>query len=69
MTTNTLARPPPSLSLWCSEKRKLLVNVLSPIQCSLHGRKCTVIVEPKINQSQPDFIKSRSGYVLAVPGQ
>ncbi|KAK5906295.1 hypothetical protein CgunFtcFv8_002177 [Champsocephalus gunnari] len=51
-----------------SEKRKLQVNITSPIQCSMNGRKCTVIVEPKINQSQPDFTKSRSGYILAVPG-
>ncbi|XP_068610938.1 unconventional myosin-Id [Brachionichthys hirsutus] len=56
------------LSHFKSEKRKLQVNVASPIQCSMNGRKCTVIVEPKINQSQPDFIKSRSGYVLAIPG-
>uniref|UniRef100_A0A3Q1BLJ0 Myosin ID n=1 Tax=Amphiprion ocellaris TaxID=80972 RepID=A0A3Q1BLJ0_AMPOC len=49
-------------------KRKLQVNIASPIQCSMNGRKCTVIVEPKINQSQPDFTKSRSGYILAVPG-
>ncbi|XP_075890997.1 unconventional myosin-Id [Nelusetta ayraudi] len=56
------------LSHFKSEKRRLQVNVASPIQCSLHGRKSTVIVEPKINQSQPDFIKSRSGYILAVPG-
>ena len=52
----------------CSEKRKLQVNIASPIQCSMNGRKCTIIVEPKINQSQPDFTKSRSGYILAVPG-
>ncbi|AWP18074.1 putative unconventional myosin-Id [Scophthalmus maximus] len=51
-----------------SEKRKLQVNVASPIQCSMNGRKCTIVVEPKINQSQPDFTKSRSGYILAVPG-
>uniref|UniRef100_A0A8C9XW92 Unconventional myosin-Id n=1 Tax=Sander lucioperca TaxID=283035 RepID=A0A8C9XW92_SANLU len=56
------------LSHFKSEKRKLQVNVVSPIQCSMSGRKCTVIVEPKINQSQPDFTKSRSGYILAVPG-
>ncbi|KAM4524857.1 unconventional myosin-Id isoform 1-T1 [Odontesthes bonariensis] len=56
------------LSHFKSEKRKLQVNVASPIQCSMNGRKCTVIVEPKINQSQPDFTKSRSGYILAVPG-
>uniref|UniRef100_A0A7N9AS18 Myosin 1D n=1 Tax=Mastacembelus armatus TaxID=205130 RepID=A0A7N9AS18_9TELE len=49
-------------------KRKLQVNITSPIQCSMNGRKCTVIVEPKINQSHPDFTKSRSGYILAVPG-
>uniref|UniRef100_A0A3Q4I2I2 Myosin ID n=1 Tax=Neolamprologus brichardi TaxID=32507 RepID=A0A3Q4I2I2_NEOBR len=49
-------------------KRKLQVNIASPIQCSMNGRKCTVIVEAKINQSQPDFTKSRSGYILAVPG-
>lgn len=51
----------------CSEKRKLQVNVVTPIQCSMNGRKCTVVVEPKINQSQPDFIRTRSGYILAVP--
>ncbi|KAK9530033.1 hypothetical protein VZT92_011569 [Zoarces viviparus] len=56
------------LSHFKSEKRKLQVNVSSPIGCSMSGRKCTVIVEPKINQSQPDFTKSRSGYILAVPG-
>ncbi|XP_077959210.1 unconventional myosin-Id [Gasterosteus aculeatus] len=56
------------LSHFKSEKRKLQVNIASPIQCSLSGSKCTVIVEPKINQSQPDFTKSRSGYILAVPG-
>ncbi|XP_062298260.1 unconventional myosin-Id [Scomber scombrus] len=56
------------LSHFKSEKRKLQVNITSPIQCSMNGRKCTVIVEPKINQSQPDFTKSRSGYILAVPG-
>lgn len=50
-----------------SERRKLQVNVNSPIHCSMKGRKCTVVVEPKINQSQPDFTKSRAGYVLAVP--
>uniref|UniRef100_A0A8C7Y2J5 Unconventional myosin-Id n=1 Tax=Oryzias sinensis TaxID=183150 RepID=A0A8C7Y2J5_9TELE len=49
-------------------KRKLQVNIASPIQCSMNGRKCTVMVEPKTNQSQPDFTKSRSGYILAVPG-
>ncbi|XP_076855311.1 unconventional myosin-Id [Brachyhypopomus gauderio] len=56
------------LSHFKSEKRKLQVNIVSPIQCSMNGRKCTVVVETKINQSQPDFTKSRSGYILAVPG-
>lgn len=56
------------LSHFKSEKRKLQVNIASPIQCSMNGRKCTVTVEPKINQSQPDFTKSRSGYILSVPG-
>ncbi|XP_015818138.3 unconventional myosin-Id [Nothobranchius furzeri] len=56
------------LSHFKSEKRKLQVNIASPIQCSMNGRKCTIIVEPKINQSQPDFTKSRSGYILNVPG-
>uniref|UniRef100_A0AAR2ITX3 Myosin ID n=1 Tax=Pygocentrus nattereri TaxID=42514 RepID=A0AAR2ITX3_PYGNA len=48
--------------------RKLQVNIVSPIQCSMNGRKCTVVVETRINQSQPEFTKSRSGYILAVPG-
>uniref|UniRef100_H3DQD6 Myosin 1D n=3 Tax=Tetraodon nigroviridis TaxID=99883 RepID=H3DQD6_TETNG len=56
------------LSHFKSEKRRLQVNVASPIQCSMNGRKCTVVVEPRINQSRPDFTKSRSGYILAVPG-
>ncbi|KAJ7987585.1 hypothetical protein DPEC_G00328000 [Dallia pectoralis] len=56
------------LSHFKSEKRKLQVNVASPIQCSMNGRKCTVVVETKINQSQPDFTKSLSGYILSVPG-
>uniref|UniRef100_A0A8C9TEP9 Myosin ID n=1 Tax=Scleropages formosus TaxID=113540 RepID=A0A8C9TEP9_SCLFO len=56
------------LSHFKSEKRKLQVSVVSPIQCSMHGRKCTIVVEPKINLSQPEFTKSRSGYILAVPG-
>ncbi|KAJ7416218.1 hypothetical protein WISP_72944 [Willisornis vidua] len=50
------------------EKRALQVTVTNPVQCSLHGRKCTVSVETKINQSQPDFTKHRSGFVLCVPG-
>ncbi|NXW92518.1 MYO1D protein, partial [Alopecoenas beccarii] len=49
-------------------KRALQVSVTNPVQCSLHGRKCTVSVETKINQSQPDFTKHRSGFVLCVPG-
>uniref|UniRef100_A0A673LX82 Unconventional myosin-Id n=1 Tax=Sinocyclocheilus rhinocerous TaxID=307959 RepID=A0A673LX82_9TELE len=56
------------LSHFKSEKRKLQVNIVSPIHCSMNGRKCTVVVETKINQSQPDFTKSRSGYILSVPG-
>ena len=62
VTHLSLSHPPHS------EKRKLQVNVVSPIQCSMNGRKCTVIVESRINQQQPDFTKSRSGYILAVPG-
>ncbi|RMC01622.1 hypothetical protein DUI87_22063 [Hirundo rustica rustica] len=50
------------------EKRALHVTVTNPVQCSLHGRKCTVSVETKLNQSQPDFTKHRSGFVLCVPG-
>ncbi|KAJ7398343.1 Unconventional myosin-Ig [Pitangus sulphuratus] len=50
------------------EKRALHISVTNPVQCSLHGRKCTVSVETRINQSQPDFTKHRSGFVLSVPG-
>uniref|UniRef100_A0A8C6IXZ2 Unconventional myosin-Id n=1 Tax=Melopsittacus undulatus TaxID=13146 RepID=A0A8C6IXZ2_MELUD len=49
-------------------KRTLQVSVTNPVQCSLHGRKCTVSVETRINQSQPDFTKHRSGFILCVPG-
>ena len=52
-----------------SEKRSLRVSVAHPVQCSLHGRKCTVSVETRIDQSQPDFAKHRSGFVLRVPGK
>ncbi|XP_059989809.1 unconventional myosin-Id isoform X6 [Lagenorhynchus albirostris] len=51
-----------------SEKRHLQVNVTNPVQCSLHGRKCTVSVETRLNQPQPDFTKNRSGFILSVPG-
>lgn len=51
-----------------SEKRHLQVNVTNPVQCSLHGKKCTVSVETKLNQPQPDFTKNRSGFILSVPG-
>ncbi|XP_074045056.1 unconventional myosin-Id isoform X2 [Macrotis lagotis] len=51
-----------------SEKRHLQVNVNNPVQCSLHGKKCTVSVETRINQPEPDFTKSRSGFTLSVPG-
>ncbi|KAL7824329.1 hypothetical protein SRHO_G00158840 [Serrasalmus rhombeus] len=57
-----------SYNVLTCEKRKLQVNIVSPIQCSMNGRKCTVVVETRINQSQPEFTKSRSGYILAVPG-
>ncbi|XP_032285144.1 unconventional myosin-Id [Phoca vitulina] len=51
-----------------SEKRYLQVNVTNPVQCSLHGKKCTVSVETRINQPEPDFTKNRSGFILSVPG-
>ncbi|KAM7137497.1 unconventional myosin-Id isoform 2-T2 [Macrochelys suwanniensis] len=51
-----------------SEKRRLQVTVTNPVQCSMHGRKCTVSVETRINQTQPDFTKNRSGFILCVPG-
>uniref|UniRef100_A0A8C3H7D3 Unconventional myosin-Id n=1 Tax=Chrysemys picta bellii TaxID=8478 RepID=A0A8C3H7D3_CHRPI len=51
-----------------SEKRHLQVSVTNPVQCSMHGRKCTVSVETRINQTQPDFTKNRSGFILCVPG-
>lgn len=52
----------------CSEKRHLQVNVTHPVQCSLHGKKCTVSVETRLNQPEPDFTKNRSGFTLSVPG-
>ncbi|XP_043359282.1 unconventional myosin-Id isoform X1 [Dermochelys coriacea] len=51
-----------------SEKRRLQVSVTNPVQCSMHGRKCMVSVETRINQTQPDFTKNRSGFILCVPG-
>lgn len=58
----------PIFSLLSSEKRHLQVNVTNPVQCSLHGKKCTVSVETRLNQPQPDFTKNRSGFILSVPG-
>ncbi|XP_032890982.1 unconventional myosin-Id [Amblyraja radiata] len=51
-----------------SEKRNFHVKASDPVQCTMHGKKCTIIVETKINQSQPDFTKTRSGFVLSWPG-
>nr|XP_033774299.1 LOW QUALITY PROTEIN: unconventional myosin-Id [Geotrypetes seraphini] len=51
-----------------SEKRHLQVNVMHPVQCSMHGKKYTITVETRINQSQPDFAKNSSGFTLCVPG-
>ncbi|XP_042332363.1 unconventional myosin-Id isoform X1 [Sceloporus undulatus] len=51
-----------------SEKRRLQVSVTNPVQCSMHGRKCTISVETKINQSEPNFTKDRAGFILCVPG-
>ncbi|CAH2302745.1 unconventional myosin-Id [Pelobates cultripes] len=50
-----------------SEKRRLPVTVSHPVQCSQHGKSCSITVETKINQSPPHFTKSRSGYTLSVP--
>lgn len=44
------------------------MNVTNPVQCSLHGKKCTVSVETRLNQPEPDFTKNRSGFILSVPG-
>ncbi|KAJ8783912.1 hypothetical protein J1605_008955 [Eschrichtius robustus] len=60
--------PEDGLLLPSSEKRHLQVNVTNPVQCSLHGKKCTVSVETRLNQPQPDFTKNRSGFILSVPG-
>uniref|UniRef100_A0A8D2LFE7 Myosin ID n=1 Tax=Varanus komodoensis TaxID=61221 RepID=A0A8D2LFE7_VARKO len=51
-----------------SEKRLLHVSITNPVQCSLHGRKCTISVETRINQSEPNFIRNRTGFLLSVPG-
>ncbi|XP_053569259.1 unconventional myosin-Id-like [Bombina bombina] len=50
-----------------SEKRRLQVTVSHPVQCSQHGKSCSIAVETKINQSQPSFTKSRTGFTLIVP--
>ncbi|XP_018093573.1 unconventional myosin-Id-like isoform X1 [Xenopus laevis] len=50
-----------------SERRPLQVTVSHPIQCRQHGRSCSITVETKINQSQPQFTKNRSGFTLSVP--
>ncbi|XP_068118869.1 unconventional myosin-Id isoform X2 [Hyperolius riggenbachi] len=50
-----------------SERRRLQVTVAHPVQCNQHGKSCSITVETKINQSQPHFNKSRSGFTLSVP--
>ncbi|KAJ7313494.1 hypothetical protein JRQ81_004914, partial [Phrynocephalus forsythii] len=50
-----------------SEKRRLQVSVTHPVQCSMRGQKCTISVETRINQSEPNFTKDRAGFVLCVP--
>nr|AAQ11360.1 myosin 1d [Xenopus laevis] len=50
-----------------SERRPLQVTVSHPIQCRQHGRSCSITVETKINQSQPQFTKNRAGFTLSVP--
>ncbi|KAK9396817.1 unconventional myosin-Id [Crotalus adamanteus] len=49
-----------------SENRRLQVNITNPVQCSMHGRKCSISVKTKINQSEPNFIKDRTGFILWV---
>uniref|UniRef100_A0A8C5Q6D7 Myosin ID n=1 Tax=Leptobrachium leishanense TaxID=445787 RepID=A0A8C5Q6D7_9ANUR len=50
-----------------NEKRRLQIVVSHPVQCSQHGKSCSITVEPKINQSQPHFTKSSTGYTLSAP--
>ncbi|XP_067834933.1 unconventional myosin-Id-like [Heptranchias perlo] len=50
-------------------KIPLQVNVSNPIQCNMHGKKRTVVVEPRIEQTQPDFKKNRTGFTLYWPGK
>uniref|UniRef100_UPI00398E5C28 unconventional myosin-Id-like n=1 Tax=Pristiophorus japonicus TaxID=55135 RepID=UPI00398E5C28 len=44
------------------------VNVSNPIQCNMHGKKRTVMVELRIEQTEPDFKKNRTGFTLLWPG-
>lgn len=50
-----------------NEKKRFQVTVSHPVQCSQHGKSCSITVETKINQEQPHFNKSRSGFTLSVP--
>ncbi|XP_032876178.1 unconventional myosin-Id-like [Amblyraja radiata] len=42
----------------------LLVKVCNPVQCQMRGRQRTVLVEKRIEQTDPDFKKNRTGFTL-----
>ncbi|XP_048385403.1 unconventional myosin-Id-like [Stegostoma tigrinum] len=45
-------------------KIPLQVNVSNPINCNMRGKKRTVMVEERIEQTQPDFKKNHTGFTL-----
>ncbi|GCB64824.1 hypothetical protein scyTo_0007589 [Scyliorhinus torazame] len=46
----------------------LQVNVSNSIHCHMHGKKRTVVVEERIEQTVPDFKKNHAGFTLYWPG-
>ncbi|XP_038664810.1 unconventional myosin-Id-like [Scyliorhinus canicula] len=46
----------------------LQVNVSNSIHCHMRGKKRTVVVEERIEQTVPDFKKNRAGFTLYWPG-
>ncbi|XP_078254605.1 unconventional myosin-Id-like [Rhinoraja longicauda] len=42
----------------------LLVKVVNPVLCQMRGRQRTVVVETRMEQTDPDFKKNRTGFTL-----
>ncbi|NXK14484.1 MYO1G protein, partial [Herpetotheres cachinnans] len=64
-----LVGPPPLMPGCCRTKRELQVRVSDCIQLSLCRRRRLLTVETRPDTTNPDFGKSRDGFVLYWPGR